>query len=314
MKRLLLKIFIMFAFVSIFFISIWFVPGNYTHDLTALINKIDMLKSVKSPRIIFVGGSNLLHLKSQFIEKELKVSVLNLGLWGGLNVKYLLEEIKPYLSSDDVVVIISEYPILLYSFDEEPQAEAKKFFLLTSSKEKIYSYFEKGEYYAVFKDLFELCQLKAKAFLRNILTSNYSHFFKNGNRNYHEQYNKNGDKIAPFPEIRPLVGNKTVYTGSIEINKFSYINDYYDIVSEKNANVFLSFPPIPYKEYKLNEKIINTLHRDLKKYLQCPIVNSPVEHVFPNEYFADTIHHLNEKGELLRTRKLVRELKALLKI
>src|SRR4030042_2539742 len=133
MKRLFLYILLCFVLMGVTLAGIWYAPGTIPHDLAALVNKKEMLISKPSPRMIFVGGSSVLSLKSPLIEKELKYSVINMSLWGGLATMKHLEEIKPFLKPGDIVIVTMEYGTILdddyleYTLNND---EGKKFFFL----------------------------------------------------------------------------------------------------------------------------------------------------------------------------------------
>ena len=47
------------------------------------------------------------------------------------------------------------------------------------------------------------------------------------------------------------------------------------------------------------------LELDLNKYLKASILNQPSDFVYPDNYFYDTIYHLNKKGRNSRTKKTI---------
>ena len=72
--------------------------------------KVARLKSLPSPKIVLVGGSNLsMGLDCARIEKAFKRPVMNMGLHGGLGLGYMLAEVRPYIRSGDFVVLAPEY-------------------------------------------------------------------------------------------------------------------------------------------------------------------------------------------------------------
>ncbi|MDY6935889.1 MAG: hypothetical protein SVZ03_16930 [Spirochaetota bacterium] len=318
MKKLLIKLLFISLLITITCIGIWILPGNYISDLAILINKINMLQSKDTPRIVFIGGSNLLSLDSPLIERELKYlnySVANMGLFGALGIKHLLNNIKPYLRPHDVLIIISEYGVLLRKEEEtEEDKKLRKYYFLISPKKNISRYFINNQYYTLPRDIFELLGLKIKTYLRNTIELNYTQIFENGRRNYKKNYNEYGDRINPYQIIQPLLSSGVIYTFSDAsiMNNILFINNICDSLLENNVKVLLFLPPFPYEEYNLNKKIINNLYDNLIKYLTIPVIGTTNDSLFPREYFADSIYHLNVKGESQRTRKLIAKLKEVL--
>jgi len=69
-----------------------------------------LLKDVKSPRIILVGGSNIsLSINSGMIKDTLHLNPINTGLSVNIGLSYMLDNTLRYLQSGDIVVISAEY-------------------------------------------------------------------------------------------------------------------------------------------------------------------------------------------------------------
>lgn len=63
--------------------------------LQAYNKKCQLLEDTPSPRIIFVGGSNLAFgLDSQRIKDSLNINVINYGLHAGIGLKYMIDDIS----------------------------------------------------------------------------------------------------------------------------------------------------------------------------------------------------------------------------
>ena len=76
----------------------------------ATIDKHNRLAQQPSPRIVFVGGSNLAFgLDSAAIERSLGYNTVNMGLDLSLGLDFMLREIEPLLERGDVVVVSPEY-------------------------------------------------------------------------------------------------------------------------------------------------------------------------------------------------------------
>ena len=57
-------------------------------------------------------------------------------------------------------------------------------------------------------------------------------------------------------------------------------------------------------------------YQDLKSLeednIGIPYISDPVEYIFPEEYMFDTIYHCNNKGEMYRTKLLIKDLEKVL--
>ena len=315
MKRLILNCCIMAGVLAVIFILTWFAPGQYPHDIAALINKREMLVSKKPPRLLFFGGSSLLTLNSPEIEKRLNYSVCNMGLWGGLSTSRYLDEIKEYLRPGDAVVITQEYgatldPVFIDYINTND--DSKKFLFLMSPGRHIKEYCRSGDLFGAFKIMMQLCQMKTKSQIQNIVTFKFSKIKESGYLYYTDEFNGNGDRLNSFKILRPLDSTGKIFK-PYDIKNHLFLNDFYNFAKKRNVKVLFYFSHFPVEEYRLNEKLIMDWRLAMKKLLAFPILNEPSDFAFPREYFADTIYHLNDKGERVRTEMLIRMLeKALL--
>lgn len=310
MIQLIRNILICALLMAAALVIIWYAPGTVPHDLAALVNKKEMLIAKPSPRMIFVGGSSVLSLNSPLIEKKLGYSVINMSLWGGLATMKHLEEIKPFVRPGDVIVITMEYGTLLdnkyynYTLTND---EGKKFFFLMSPERHIPLYCGKGEYFDMLKIIHEMSQMKVKSFIRNAATLNFSHLFDIGFPNYREEFNSNGDRAHPYMIFRPLIGLKTNFNMPDPKN-IVFLNEFCDYASKRKARVFFYFSHFPEKQYDENIRFINAYQDLMKRSFRGTLINKPADFRYPEKYFADTIYHLNETGEKIRTPALIKML------
>jgi len=87
-------------------ITTWW-QGDY---MFALIDKFENLKKEKSPKIVLVGGSGLaFSMNSETVSQYYNMPVINMGLHGGIGLRFLLEGVKPYMKKNDILVIIPGY-------------------------------------------------------------------------------------------------------------------------------------------------------------------------------------------------------------
>ncbi len=85
-----------------------------SHDYaSSLKEKIALLDTTESPRIIFVGGSGVaLGIDSPLIEKETGLHPINMGIYGALGLKFMLHELTDNLRPGDIVVLSPEHVVL----------------------------------------------------------------------------------------------------------------------------------------------------------------------------------------------------------
>ncbi len=299
---------------------LWFAPGDYNHDIAALINKRDMLAATGGPRIILIGGSNLATLDSRAIQyeivrgKKINYAIINMSLWAGLSIKRYLEELKPYLKYGDLLIICQEYAPLLdpdfYAFIQKSE-DAERFFFLMSPGKLIEQNIHRGNYLTIIKNAVVLNQLKIKTYLLMLIDGNATHRFTGGFYRYNKEYNECGDRIRPFKIIRPLNSRGVQFRG-LEVKNLSYLKDFAKWSGLRNIRVYMAFPPFPESEYSLNKNKIDALATIISGMPGLTLLDRPTDAIFPEDCFADTVYHLQPKCERLRTARLAKQLNRLL--
>jgi hypothetical protein len=295
---------------------IWIIPGDYNHDLAALVNKRDLLISKNPPRVIFIGGSNLVALDSRHIELVLNesgaaYSVVNMGLWGGLDMARYLEGIKTYCRDGDMVIICQEYATLLsgnYFRFIKRNNEADKFFFLMRPPQ-ISAYL--GDYrllYGAIKELILLDQLKIKTYIQALKDGAISRPCTGGYYRYREIYTPYGDRKSPFKTVRPL-GESGFLFQEPKVSNLLYLKDFNDYARRRGIRVYFSFPPFPSGDYRVNRTHIDSLVHVIRDHLGLDILTMPEATVYPESCFANTVNHLLPHCEKNRTLALIEQLK-----
>jgi len=87
---------------AVFFRMPYMDSGDY---ISAILDKDRLLRDTPSPKIVFVGASNLAFgLDSERVQSAMRLPVVNLGLHGGVGLKYMLDSTRPYVKKGDIVV------------------------------------------------------------------------------------------------------------------------------------------------------------------------------------------------------------------
>lgn len=272
----------------------------------AIIDKHKRLLVSESPRIIFVGGSNLAFgLNSRLLEKYLGKHVVNMGLQIGLGLRYQLSEVKDYIRENDVIIIIPEYEqffgenyfngdwSLAFCILNFP--ETRKY--LDSLKQyevilKNYSFMLRTKIFALlFKQLMNKTPLAYADFPRQA-------FNEHGDLEGHLNEESVSTQIKSF-ELKGFLNQDAVRV----------LNYFKAHVDKLNARVYFIYPSLIDVQYKRNEEKINSLHSLLKNELKIPLLSVPSDYVFNQDLFYDAVYHLNSRGRNLRTLMIIDDLK-----
>jgi hypothetical protein len=253
--------------------------------------KHELIEAIKTPKLIFAGGSNLAFgIDSKEIADSLGIHVINMSLHAGLGASFILNDIKSCVAEGDIVVLSLEYflekegqyPLLLNA--EKYYPKAKNFFrhdigLMTD----VYLQDSKDE----IKRLFG--QKKEKQ--DSVYTSS--------------AFNQYGDVVSHLnqPHLANLRDKET-----FQYHYWSTIDDLNQFIEYANHNdvkVFYLFPCYTQSQFEINKTAIKKLEADIRKNLECDIVNRPEDFVYADSDFFDTIYHLGKNGREKRTKQLI---------
>lgn len=311
MKGFYLKILVLFILIGLtvmFFYRRHVTEYSKDNYLASLIDKNNLLKNTKPPRIIFVGASNLAFgIDSKKIEKETGMPVINMGIHGNLGLAFILNNVKANLQKGDIVVLAPEY--FLGEFDYNtvnyavhlfPESMGYVDYNLEYYRQRINYTFNELQLYRkkltnkIFGKKLNLKELRVNAEndMNLFDTSLYA-------RN---KFNENGDVISHLDKesLKEIRGRKRLdeeeYGRYVEM-----INEFYDYASEIGAAVYYTFPCYPKSEIDKYRKVITGYENLLKENLKPEILNTPDDLAYPDSLFFDTVYHLNAEGRSKRT-------------
>ena len=112
-KKILLISFTVFIIILIPVILVSFAFGlspQYDESFYGgMAIKYDRLKNISERKVVIIGGSSLAFgLRSDLLEQELGMPVVNFGLYANLGTKYMLAVAKDFIGKDDIVIIAPE--------------------------------------------------------------------------------------------------------------------------------------------------------------------------------------------------------------
>lgn len=303
MKKLISRTLLLFFLVLLSYLMIVnLFLSEYSTFFTGAIEKHQRLEHLQSPKVIFVGGSNLAFgLDSDLVQRELGQPVVNMGLHAALGLRYMLEEIRPHTNPGDVVVIVPEYR-QFYGF-LNGQTELLR--LLAIYPQGIRHISSSEQVVSLIRFAPEFLQTELKIKLREA-QGGADIFYRGG------VFNQYGDVISHLNEESRLKVNKQpepLKLKPIDHVTTQVLNQFYADMQSQGVQVFFIFPCFAELAYKNDKDNINLLYRHLEKNLDIPILSSPEEYIFPEVYFFDTVSHLNATGRRIRTEKMINDLK-----
>lgn len=266
--------------------------------LMGMVLKHKRIDSIKRPKLIIAGGSNIAFgINSERIEKALDIPTVNLGLHAGLGPSFILKEAEKSVSSGDVLFLSLEYFFDNGNRKYALQNLAVKFYPPAAEYITENTYFNSIMSWDITKSNIQndiRCFLNP-GFRKSLVDSVYS---KNSFNEYGDvvsHLNKKG--VANISVKDPL---RYKYWDTIE-----EINALYDAIKAKGVEAYYFFPAYAKSEYERNTDVIKQLRDDIYRDLKMPIACEPVDFVYSDSLFFDTIYHIGKEGREKRTTKMI---------
>lgn len=310
MKKFIVKILAFCIAIGIICLSTfsfhYFVIGNqYKMGYQAsLIDKIDRLKSIDTPKIILVGHSNLsFGINSAMLEENLGMPVVNLGLHGGLGNGFHEEIAKINIKKGDIVIVCHS------TFDDDDTIDDVGLAWITFDMNKeVFPVFRVSDLSSMLAGYPEFLKSALELWLLdegNLVTQScYSRtaFNEYGDVVYKpqgEQMDVN-DYFAKNPVLIPKIGSTCV----------DRLNDYNEYVKKQGATLLVAGYPIAYGEYaEFTESDFQEFEKLLNDELSCEIISDYTDYFYPYDLFYNTALHLTSEGADIRTKQLVEDIK-----
>lgn len=264
--------------------------------------KHERLAGAASPRIIFVGGSNLAFgLDSELVAQEIPFMPVNMGIDVGLGLDFMLNEVRPHVRAGDVLVISPEYELFLGFRGGQ-----------ASSLARVIEQRPSG-----------IANLSGPN-IATLLDTGFGFFhwiFRNARRNLHEQviygpysvaaFNEYGDAVdhleSPSRAPRLARAMERFERTPVDVSAVRVLNEFHRFCDEHGAEVYLSHPPLP--DYYRASARVAEVEAVAHRLLTVPELDRPDEMLFSAEEFWDTEYHLLRRSRDLRTRLIVDRLK-----
>lgn len=300
MKDFLLKftLFLLIPFLVLTAAVLWIpaTPKAKSSMLFEQLKKDSLLKNVKSPRIVMIGGSNLsMSLNSQSIKDSLHLNPVNMGLHAAIGLVFMLDHAEPYIRKGDIVLVVPEYAQLYGDFGYGEKELLLTLFDVKSGKfsdlewrqiKNLLPFFPK---YAFTK--FKPSEYKKRYRLLKIQTT----------------FNEYGDWEKRFDSVQ----NTTTYdalAGGLNKKILAKMKDFEHAIAQKGAKMIVSFPA--YQEASFNKSA--PMIKDIANAYRTngfTVIGNPEKYKFTNNLMYDTPYHLNAKGVAIRTKMLIQDLK-----
>lgn len=284
-------------FLTFFFTHIS--PQYTTNYQASIIDKVERLESLESPKIILVGNSNLVYgINSELIQEKMGMPVVNLGLHGGLGNRFHEEMAKLNIGEGDIVVVChTDYA------DSNSLGNPELTWMTIENHQNLWKIIQKDEIGALLTGLPSYV-LKASYYW---ITGLEDHTVINHNQR--SMFNEYGDNIYPRDERVFEFSQGMIKVPEINDVFCNRINEFYTYCKASNADLVIAAYPIADGEYTPAKEEYAAFQEELEQRLECAVISDFTEYMFPYDMFYNTHLHLTIEGADVRTEKLVGDLK-----
>lgn len=305
MNKLILKILILLAIISTSLVLfVYLTPIDEDAYIGAVKDKNKLLENAEKPKMVFIGGSNLAFgLNSEKLESKLDFDVINMGIHAGMGLKFIMNEVKPYIAEGDIVVVAPEYS----HFYGTLNGDATLGQTLEYTPESIKN-LDENQLISLFTNIPEFTRRDMQLTARLLLDS-----LDHGNVYFRSAFDENGDVITHLELDSIDISEFPLFSSearleSVDQETIEFLNDYIEYCNNRSAQVYFSYPSIPKNRYEEHVDLIKGLEDKLNTELKCDVISTPENYVYGNEMFFDTVYHLNSKGREIRTLQVLNDL------
>lgn len=297
MFRLIMKILFIILIVILLHSGLLILfPSDQSHYLAAILDKQDALVNHQSGSILIAGGSSAAFgFDSRYMEIETGLPVLNMGLHGGLGLRYYLNSIRPYVENDDVVILSIEHTHYFTSPDFQ-SSNVLRILLGMDYFGQLPHISSLGQWLTIIRYHHE--------YTLNIMRSNIMNTDNEcpGITYCRDSFNLYGDIRPEFmtstdESRQKLLNNISIqddFLNDVQINDeaISLLNNFASEMQDQNVRVFIVLPPIP--DSLMTQSSAEIFGQQLRDVLTIDILSEQAS--YPQSLFYDTIYHLNNEG------------------
>ena len=281
--------------------------GTFVGELS---EKYDRLQETDAPKIVIVAGSSAAFgIDSEMISEELGYEVVNFGLYANLGTKLMMDLSKANINEGDIIILAPELnsqTLSLY-FNSETAAQSLdgSFYMLKNV--------DSADYESLIGATWKFVSRKLGYLLSATSPENAGAYRK-------ENFNEYGDNVFDRP-YNVLSGSmnqivldfRTDYTDGVttEYEEYiDYVNDYVRYAEKRGASVYFSFPPMDAAAIQIrSDSDITDFYENLVRSLDCKVISNIYDYILDDGYFYDSEFHLNNSGVVIRTVKLIDDIK-----
>ncbi|MEZ4801577.1 MAG: hypothetical protein R2797_02310 [Gelidibacter sp.] len=276
-------------------------PQYKTSYLAAISKKYKKLESVKSNKIVIIGGSNgAFGIDSDLMENELQMPVVNMALHGDIGIKYNLDFVKNNLKKGDILILTPEFNTLTRERWYGLKGDIIPT-VITYTPSKLY----------IFLSDYKFFSTAINGIMRSVkATWLESPFPKTADRyTVYDSRAFESDNIKD--EFLNDIYKKDFVKEPVKFKKESLALDqlkaYEDYFKEKGVKLYINPPAALIDKFVVND--VEKFMDSLSTYTNIPLLGNGKSYLYEKVNFLNTEYHLNNKGRKTRTQQLIKDIK-----
>lgn len=298
----IVEVMLLFAVMLAIFFS--FIAPQYNNDYNAsLIDKMNRLESIESPKIVLIGNSNLAFgMRSEMLEEAFGMPVVNMGLHGGLGNKFHENMAKKNVNRSDIIIILHTD----YREEKTTPAVASLMWITIENNCDLW-------------DLIDLCDIPAmiEVFPKYMKNSIWRFLNKTNTEICDEPqsqykrsaFNEYGDNVYSAANAQSYTFSANDFpepkVSQSAINRINKLNEY---ITKRGATLLIAGTPVGDGEFTPDKIVYLKYEDELKTSLNCEVISNVSDYFFDYDCFYDTMYHMNDKGAKMRTEQLIKDL------
>lgn len=264
----------------------------------SLIDKVNRLESIKEPKIVLLGHSNLTFgINSKMIEDAFGMPVVNMGLHGGNGNAFHEEMAKYNVIPGDIYILCHHY------FNDD-----NMIFDTMTAWSSLENHINLWKILRV-NDI----EPMIRSFPIYLKKSLKYYSSGTGNQDPEGVYSRNAfNKYGDIDLLRE--GSQYTFENKVDVPGINdicmeRINKLNKFLTERGATLLVAGYPIGNGNITADALEFVSFQEQLSDRLDCPVISNYPDYMFDYKYFYNSNLHLNTEGANLRTDQLILDIK-----
>ncbi len=261
-----------------------------------------LLMNTQSPRIIFVGGSNLTFgLNSKMFSDSLGLNPINTAVDASIGLRFMLDQQKDKIRKGDAVVVVAEYS-QFYKENDDCKPELVRSILDVSPKEIVH--LKRAQWINFISQVpkYSFSKFRPQEYLKVIRGDIYTLDAFNAYGDVSAHWNLPNRKVVAYGARDSVGYNEKMMLALLEFE---------DVIKTKGAKMYVGYPCYQFTTYSRQKNYIKKIELEYKK-MGFEVLGTPERYVLEDSLMFNTPYHPNKTGLDLRTARLIQDYRLVL--